>query len=106
MSQESDAPRTQIVEVQPPIKQRLTARQLELLRLIRKYREDHDGVSPSLDDMAEGMGCSRSGIVIKVNSMTARGLLARAVGAHRSLRLTKPALELVDYFDKIQANAG
>jgi len=66
----------------------LTPKQAECLALIRGYIKEHGGVSPSLDDIARGIGIeSRSGVLRLLGGLEERGRLTWLRHRRRSIVL-------------------
>lgn len=66
----------------------LTQAQAELLAFIKRYLDENDGVSPSFDDMREGIGlASKSGVARLVDALVERGFLRRLPNRARALEV-------------------
>ncbi len=66
----------------------LTSNQSEMLAYIRGYVKDHDGVSPSFDEMKEALGISSKSYVHRlVVALEERGHIVRIPGHSRSIVL-------------------
>lgn len=70
----------------------LTPRQVEILRLIRDYRQEH-GCSPTMQEMAEELEISKVTVFEHVEALIRKGLLRREANRARSLTLD-PRLKL------------
>ena len=74
-----------------------TPRQRELLRIVKSWRE-REGISPSLDEIAEIMDCYKNSVKEKVASLVEKGLLSKNLGVCRSVRLTAAGEALLQHF--------
>lgn len=71
----------------------LTARQNELFQFIQTYMAAHDGVCPSLDEMATAVGfASKSCIHRMLAQIEARGHIKREKGKARALTIVRDAI--------------
>lgn len=86
------AKKQQRVQTKSPIPG-LTERQLELVIIVAGHKRSGLQV-PSMDDIADLMGCSRPAVVAKVQALVDKGILERD-HTHRSLRLSAHAERLV-----------
>lgn len=70
----------------------LTRKQRELLDFIGQYQDEHRGVSPSLDEMAAGVGYASKGAVHRVlTCLEERGAIERVPNRARALRIVEEA---------------
>lgn len=70
-------------------------RQLDLLRFIHRFRQEHD-FAPCHREMCEGIGIhSTNGVADHLNRLEAKGLIVRHARLQRAIRLTEAGLELV-----------
>lgn len=67
----------------------LTRRQVEILELIQKYRQEHR-CSPTMQEMAEQLGLSKVTIFEHVDALVDKGWLSRDTHKARSLTLNRP----------------
>ena len=73
----------------------ITPRQADLLRFIRGYVAEHDGVAPSTEEMAVALSLSsKSGVARLVSKLEARGVIRRIKFASRSISLTEPEVPI------------
>lgn len=77
----------------------LTRRQLEVVRLIRSYRNSN-GCSPTLQEMAKLLGVSKVTVFEHVEALVRRGLLHRQANRARSLSIDADLLEFVEQSDE------
>lgn len=65
-----------------------TRRQLDLLRFIAGYQQAHDGVSPTFQECAYGVGLKgRCSTARLLDGLEERGLLRRLRSHHRAIEL-------------------
>lgn len=97
----------------------MTPRQADLLKFIRSYVEHTDGVAPSFDEMAKGLGIkSKSGIYRMVSALEDRGYIRRNPRMKRHIEITPkvdhpgeerphtPVVELERAIQHLEASAG
>jgi repressor LexA len=69
----------------------MTKYQQHCLRFIAKYLEEHGGISPSLDEIAAGIGITSKGSVHRyLDLLEADGLIRRAKRRSRSIEIIEP----------------
>ncbi len=87
----------------------MTPKQALLLSFIEKFLAEHDGVSPSFEEMKVAIGLkSKSGIHKLVSSLIERGYLESIPNKARALRVLKPvprtkksdSLKVADWIDE------
>lgn len=72
----------------------MTPRQLEVLRMVADYIDEH-GWPPSVRDLMRGSGCTSPGPVqVHLNALEWHGLIVRGHGP-RALRITDKGRELL-----------
>lgn len=70
----------------------LTPRQAMLLRYIRDYAADHNGASPSFDEMAKAVGFKSKGHLHRlIKGLEARGRIRRLPRQARSIEIIEGA---------------
>lgn len=62
---------------------------------IRKFIQDHKGLSPSIADIADALGYAKQTVHYHLGQLEQAGYVTRIPGAARSLRLTDKAEELL-----------
>lgn len=67
-----------------------TARQLEALRFIHGYMIAHRGVAPTLNEIAAGIGGSKTPVKRIVDGLCERGLVRRLSNRPRALEVLAP----------------
>lgn len=68
----------------------LTHRMQELLSFIAKYQADNNGVSPTFDEMKDGIGLgSKSGIFRILDELEQRGFIARLSRRPRAIEILR-----------------
>lgn len=78
----------------------MTPRQSRCLAFIRTYATEHDGESPSYDQIAAGLGLrSKSGVWRMIEALEGRGFIRRMPGHAR-------AIEIVDVDPDSSIDAG
>jgi SOS-response transcriptional repressor LexA len=80
----------------------MTPRQRDLLRFIERYQADNDGVSPSFEEMAVGIGLastSKSSVLRLLEALERDGLITRGHGWARNIRLSRPTNPLLGFTD-------
>jgi hypothetical protein len=66
----------------------MTKRQADLLAFMRKYATEHNGSTPTYEEMMKGLGfASKSSINRLVVGLEERGFIARAPGQAQSIKL-------------------
>jgi SOS-response transcriptional repressor LexA len=69
----------------------MTSKQRELLNFIIAYQRDHDGVSPSFDDMTHALGlASKSGVHRLLTALQDAGYITRPTNRARRIYVTCP----------------
>ena len=69
----------------------LTARQHDLFAFLRDYQREHDGVSPTFEEMAKGLQLKgKSGIHAMLEKLEERGLIRRLRHSARAIEILKP----------------
>ena len=70
----------------------LTVRQAQLLGFIRSYCDEHDGVSPSYDEMKDFLGLASKGRIHElVQALGERGCIRRLANRPRSIAVVEVA---------------
>lgn len=73
----------------------MTHLERQLLRFIEQYLADHDGVAPTLAEMATAVGvASKSGAHRLLESLKRQQLIRREPNQTRAVRLMRPAVDL------------
>lgn len=73
----------------------MTHLERQLLRFIEQYLADHDGVAPTLAEMASAVGvASKSGAHRLLESLERQQLIRREPNQTRAVRLVVPAVDL------------
>lgn len=71
----------------------MTKRQLEILNFIARYQAEHEGVSPSIREMSEGLLISSTGgLSRQLRVLEAHGLIHRRPGAPRAITIIPDSL--------------
>lgn len=66
----------------------LTSRQADCLRFLADYQRRADGISPTMDEIKDGLGlASKSGVVRLLDGLEQRGKIARIPGRVRAITL-------------------
>ena len=68
----------------------LTKKQLEIMKYISSYQENHEGLSPTLDEIASEMGVCKITIFEHVEALAKKGALKKTKHFARSLEITAP----------------
>jgi len=77
------------IAMTPPFPSGLSKRQNDALNFIRSYAAENDGISPSFDDIREGLNLkSRSSVSRLVAELEQRGAIKRGGGFGRNIVLT------------------
>ncbi len=77
--------------------ERLTPRQLQLLKTIRLFRKNRC-YSPTIGELSSQLGTSRSTVFEHIEELRKKGLLSDCLRKARSLNLTCKAQELLEHF--------
>ena len=73
----------------------MTHRERDLLRWIERFVVEHDGVAPTLLEMAQGIGCaSKSSAHRLLAGLRRRGIIDCEAGYSRTVRITQPTIDL------------
>ena len=76
----------------------LTSQQAALLSYIERYHAEHEGVSPSYEEMAEALGlASKSGVHRILTALKSKGRIRSLYGRARSLEVLHEASTLSLY---------
>jgi repressor LexA len=68
----------------------VTRRQIQTLRFVARWLAEHEGESPSLQEIADGLGLSSlSSVHGKVRALRERGMIVKLDGVSRSIELTE-----------------
>ena len=67
----------------------MTRTRYRILTYIIEYKADHDGVSPTFDEIAEAVGIVKSGVSRHIGILVETGYLRRVIGSPRSLEVLK-----------------
>lgn len=86
-------PKTKTQEENLPPARKITAKQREFLHLVQSLRE-RDEVSPTLAELAQAQGVTKSTAAAYVRRLKAAGYLVQPKGKFRSIRPAASAAEL------------
>lgn len=79
----------------------LTAKQLEIVKFLWKYRKTR-GISPTLSDIAAELGVSKITVHEHVSILERKGALTKEKYQSRSLNLTPTVIELLESTERVQ----
>ena len=79
----------------------LTAKQLEIVKFLWKYRKTR-GISPTLSDIAAELGVSKITVHEHVSILERKGALTKEKYQSRSLNLTPSVIELLESTERAQ----
>lgn len=68
----------------------LTKKQLEIMKFIVSYQQEHEGLSPTLDEIAAEMGVCKITIFEHVEALAKKGALKKVKHFARSLEIIAP----------------
>lgn len=73
----------------------MTRQQLDLLAYIRSYKADHNGLSPCVREMQQGLRLSsRSGVARLLDALADQGAITRRPRRARGVQLAEHAADL------------
>ena len=92
------------MQLKPARPRRLTPRQLQLLKAVAGFQASRC-YSPTIGELASGLGISRSTAFEHIGELRKKGLLSTRPGRARSLKLTSKSQELLNRLTDDRLNA-